>query len=417
MSTNPAGPAAKVISCPACGGTITLRALGQSVMTACPSCGTQIDVSQPQFRLIQKYRRQQQELLIPLGTRGTLQGKPYEVIGALRRSDSAGQWDEYLLFNPYVGFRWLVHDTGHWSFGQMLKDTSRLVSTLGLYFDGHALRKYHHGTPEVTWVVGEFYWRVAVGDKVYATDYMGPPWMLSCEKSDGEVTWTALEYVEPEEVEAAFQISSPERRWLAGNQPNPAVVKWRAIRPITLAALAAVFVVQIGTAIHARNKTMPVGTYDLAQAQGEGHVYGPFTFDAPGSMNELTASAPLENSWVELQCSLVNVATGTSIDFTNELSYYSGIDSDGGWTEGSRQNVAELTGVPAGTYKLIVAGAGSDQAGKPLGTSVFLSLRHDVVPWQNFWLAVTAILLYPGYLLYRRHVIEKERWSEADESL
>ena len=417
MSANPNGPAAKVISCPACGGSITLRALGHSVMTACPSCGTQIDVSQPQIRLIKQYRLQQQQLLIPLGTRGTLRGKLFEVIGALRRGDTGGHWDEYLLFNPYIGFRWLVHDTGHWSFGQMLKDTSRIVSTLGMFYDGHALRKYHQGTPEVTWVVGEFYWRVTVGEKVDATDYMAPPWMLSCEKSSGEITWTALEYVEPAEIEAAFHITSPERQWLAANQPNPAVVKWRAIKPITLAALVAAVVVQIGTAIHARNRTMPVGMYDLAHAQGEGQAYGPFTFEAPGSVNELTATAPLNNSWVELQCSLVNVTTGESFDFTNELSYYNGVDSDGGWTEGSRENVAELTSVPAGTYRLIVAGAGSDQTGQPVSVPVSLSLRHDVVPWRNFWLAVTAILLYPGDLLYRKYAIEKERWSEADDSL
>jgi hypothetical protein len=39
------------------------------------------------------------------------------------------------------------------------------------------------------------------------------------------------------------------------------------------------------------------------------------------------------------------------------------------------------------------------------------------VPWRNFWLAVVAILLYPGYLLYRKYAIEKERWSDADDSL
>src|SRR6185312_12130963 len=118
---------AKAIHCPACGGSITLRALGQSVMAVCPSCGSQIDVSQPAIRLIQQYRHQQQQLHIPLGARGSLRGETFEVIGAMRRGDKGGNWEEYLLFNPYIGFRWLVYDTGHWSFGRSIRDTSRIT--------------------------------------------------------------------------------------------------------------------------------------------------------------------------------------------------------------------------------------------------------------------------------------------------
>jgi predicted RNA-binding Zn-ribbon protein involved in translation (DUF1610 family) len=415
MSAGASGPEPKIINCPSCGGSITLRALGQSVMSVCPSCGTQIDVSQPEIRLIKVYRLQQQQLHIPLGTRGSLRGQMFEVVGALRRGDQAGHWEEYLLFNPYIGFRWLVYDTGHWSLGQMIKDTAHILGGLGgARYDGHSFRKYHRGEPVITWIVGEFYWRAKVGDQVEATDYIAPPYMLSSEKTPSEMTWTYLQYIEPEEIEAAFHIESPERQWLAANQPNPAATALRAVKPIMLAALAAAVIVQIGTAIHARNATLPVGTYDLGQAQGEGQTYGPFTFERAGSMNEVKATAHLNNSWVELQCSLVNTVTGQSIDFTNSFSYYSGIDSDGGWSEGSWENASLITNVPAGTYKLIVAGGGADQSGLPLKVPVYLSLRHDIVPWRNFWLAVLAILIYPGYLLYRNYANEKERWSEAD---
>jgi hypothetical protein len=131
-------------------------------------------------------------------------------------------------------------------------------------------------------------------------------------------------------------------------------------------------------------------------------------------MNELMASAPISNSWVELQCSLVNTATGKSYDFTNGFSYYNGVDSDGRWSEGSTSEAATVSGIPAGTYKLIVAAGGADQAGHPLTVPVSISLRHDVAPWQNFWIGVLIILLYPGYLLYRHYAYERERWSEAD---
>jgi hypothetical protein len=404
----------KAIQCPGCGGSITLRALGQSVMTVCPACGSQIDVSQPEIRLIKQYREQQQRLHLPLGTRGTLRGQTFEVVGAMRRGESSGSWEEYLLFNPYVGFRWLVYDTGHWSFGRMIRDTSRITFALQAHYEGHAFRKYHSGSPRVLWVVGEFYWRVRVGEIVTSSDYVAPPRMLCCEKNEQEITWTQLEYIEPEEVEAAFHITSPPRQWLAANQPNPAAARLRALIPTMLIAIAATLLVQIGTAMHARDTTLPVGTYDMSDAGGAGQVYGPFTFTTQNSVNELTASAPLNNSWVELECSLVNTTTGESYDFRNAFSYYSGVDSDGSWSEGSTHDVSLLTHIPAGTYKLIVSGSGADQAGHPPPVLIQLSLQHDVVPWRNFWLAILGILIYPGYLLYRKRAYERERWSEAD---
>jgi Domain of unknown function (DUF4178) len=412
MSSTPAQ--AKIVECPSCGASITLRALGQSVMTVCASCGTQIDVSRPELRIIKQYRQQQQRLHIPLGTRGTLRGQLFEVIGAMQRADGAGCWDEYLLFNPYIGFRWLTHDTGHWSLGRTIRDVSNVTTTPAAHYRGHYFRRYTHGTAEVRWVVGEFYWRVKVGNEAETRDYVEPPLMLSCEKAPGEITWTLLEYLEPAEVEAAFHITSPQREWLAANQPNPASQKLRAIKPILLVALLAVVLVQIGTAIRAHNTRLPVGLYDMGQAKGESQAYGPFTFSTPGSMNEFLARAPLHNSWVELQCSLVNTVTGQSFDFTDSFSYYSGRDSDGSWSEGSDSGSTTLTGIPAGTYQLVVAAGGADQSGLPLNVPVSLALRHDVTPWQNFWLALLLILIYPGYLLYRRYASERERWSEAD---
>ena len=44
----------KSFSCPNCGGTIAIRAVGVTVTAACASCGSTIDVADPQLRIIQK---------------------------------------------------------------------------------------------------------------------------------------------------------------------------------------------------------------------------------------------------------------------------------------------------------------------------------------------------------------------------
>ena len=60
-------------------------------------------------------RTRQPELEI--GKRGTLAGTEWEVIGwqIRRNAGDPWRWDEYLLFNPYRGFRFLAHDDEGWT--------------------------------------------------------------------------------------------------------------------------------------------------------------------------------------------------------------------------------------------------------------------------------------------------------------
>src|SRR5580693_2202049 len=320
-----ASSGAKMVACPACGASITLRALGQSVMVACPSCGSQIDVSRPDIQLIRKYTAATRALRIPLGTRGTLRKQTFEVIGAMGRSASSGRWEEYLLFNPFIGFRWLVHDHGHWNLGQMIKDTSAVHPDIGMPYQGHRFRKYDMDTATVEWVVGEFYWRVSAGEQVLATDYIAPPLMLSCEKSGQEITWTLLEYIEPAEVEAAFKVQSAERTYLGMNQPNTAAVALRSVRKLALWAVLAAFVVQVLCAALAKNTVLPLGTYNLKHtASDETQVYGPFSLPRAYSVDEVVASGNIDNAWVELQGTLTNTDTGQNYRFVNAFQYYHG---------------------------------------------------------------------------------------------
>jgi hypothetical protein len=411
----PSGP--KMVACPACGASLTLRAIGQSVMIACPSCGSQIDVSRPDIRLIQKYTLATRALHIALGSRGSLRKQTFEVIGAMGRASSGARWEEYLLFNPFIGFRWLVYDHGHWNLGQMIKDTSTVHPDLGMPYQGHRFRKFDMDTVSVDWVVGEFYWRVSTGDRVLATDYISPPWMLSCEKTSEEVTWTILEYLEPGEVEAAFKVQSPERFAVGVNQPNSAAQQLRWVRGPTLWAIAAAFLIQVVCAALAKNTVVQLGSYNLKHtALNETQVYGPYTLSGAHTINEVVASARIENAWVELQGSLVDTTSGKAYHFLDAFQYYHGTDSDGAWSEGSTSGTALIGSVPAGTYNVVIDGSSGDNSGHPLDTTVQIALKYDVVVWRNFWIAVGLILIYPILLALRSATIERERWSDSDYS-
>ena len=399
-----------MVACPACGASLTLRALGQSVTAACPSCGSLIDVARPDIQLIRKYTQQTRQLRIPLGTRGKLRGQLFQIIGAMERSASDARWEEYLLFNPYIGFRWLVYSDGQWSLGRMIRDTSELQPERGRPYQGHLFRQIDSGPVTVGWVVGEFYWRVSTGEQVQAMDFVSPPLMLSREQSEGEVTWTLLEYMQAAEIESAFRIQSAAPKESGTGQPNSAWQTLRLIRKPALYSLLAAFVLQIICVIAAHSRTVDLGAYSLQHdASNETQVYGPYTLSSGHSAVAVLANAPLDNAWVELQGSLVNTVTGQSFRFDDTFQYYHGVDSDGSWTEGARDARILISNIPAGTYNLIVDAISGDQNGRPLNSLVNLKLQLNAVTWRNFWLTVLGILAYPAYLVYHGLRFERER--------
>ena len=68
----------------------------------------------------------------------------------------------------------------------------------------------------MTYVVGEFYWRVSVGETCLAEEYICPPKMLSREVTDKEASWSEAAYLEPEELRTAFKIAAPAPAQIEG---------------------------------------------------------------------------------------------------------------------------------------------------------------------------------------------------------
>lgn len=408
------GPATKSIDCLVCGAPITLRALGASVMVACPSCRSQLDISKPEIQIIKKFRATAESFRLPLGTRGSLRGKTYEVIGAMVRSVDGFRWTEYLLFNPFVGFRWLVEDQGHWSLGETVKDTSAIKPTaIGIRYQDRDFRKFAVGDAVVDIVVGEFYWRVKTDDRAATRDWVAPPLMLSQETTATESTWTLLQYLEPVEVQRAFKITVEEREDIAPHQPCPASVTLQGIQRYLWGALLLALVLQVATVFAARSEKIVVGDYQPAAGRGQETAFGPVHLAASHSLNEISASAPLNDSWVELDYALVNKATGKSYEMGQQFEYYSGVDSDGAWTEGSTSASTLLPAVPAGDYDVLVDASSGGSKGSAVQVPIRLTLTHDVAPWRNFWIACLAIVSYPAILLYRRLVFERRRWGAS----
>lgn len=409
----------KSFNCPSCAAPLEIRAKGTESV-ACGSCGSVIDVANDNFKVLSRYNaRLTREPRLPLGSRGRLRGADYDVVGYLCRQVKVDglpyEWSEYLLYGEQEGFRWLSEYQGHWNF---IKTTTRLpVVTPGkaARFLDRTYRHFQTATAEVSYVLGEFYWRVKVGEDATVSDYVAPPLMLSEERSGKEIVWSLAEYIEPEEIATAFKPPQtlPAKVGIAPNQPSPhtgqASRYWKYFAAFALVAL----LIQIALMVFSDNRMVYQQHFNFDRNSADQEIRTEI-FEIKGRPSNLVVRnrTDLNNNWLYLDMNLIEADTGRSYHFGREISYYHGVDSDGSWSEGNGHDEAVLSEVPAGRYFLQI------DAELPPGWSGMIGDRlevvRDVPGWSNFWLVLASLVLIPLFAWWRGFSFETRRWAESD---
>lgn len=395
-------PRLEGLNCPNCGAPQVIRGFGHTLTVVCPDCHSVLDAKDPKLRILQQATDQRgPRPRIPLGTRGTLQGTVWEAIGFQERcTESEGTrycWREYVLFNPYKGFRYLTEYNGHWNFvraidaspGQSDGNLRPLVT-----YRGQRYIHFQTGEARTTWVLGEFPWQARVGETVTYRDYISPPRMLSSETSADETTWSLGEYLTGDEVWRAFQLQgkAPEARGIFANQPAPpsdAGGLWVAAMFLLLVLL----VMALGFATFSRQEKVLSASYSFTA----GAVTTP-TFELkgrPSDVQVVTVINPGASAFINY--ALINVATGQGYNFGRNLEEV--------------RDAATVAAVPSGRYYLLI-----DPEPEPGASpgNYEVTVRRDVPVTSFYWIAGFLLLIPPAIKGLRAGNFETRRWQESD---
>lgn len=466
-------PVAKVqaMYCPNCGGPVEFRGFGHALTVVCPQCLTVLDASSPILKIIQDAQEAQSQRtpLIPLGQRGNMAGATWECIGfqtrAVEEDGITYEWAEYLLFNPYKGFRYLTNYDGHWNFVtpvESLPERKAVGSRPAVEFEGNLYRHFSGAQAFTVFVLGEFPWRVKAGDEVLADDFVHPPLVLSSETTSSEVTWSLGQYTPGSEIWKAFKLpgNPPRANGVYLNQPSPFRGEGGSIWKRFFLMLITLVVITIAFGELRRGDMVFDEHYRYSTAdQGEpSFVTKVFDIDGNTSPLRVTITTNLINNWAYFNLTLINDVTGDAYDFGREVSYYAGSDSDGSWTEGNQSESIDIPRVPPGKYYLRVepemegspeppvtdsktpgskttasTNTPSKTAASPapaphvrtitpiqqrlanIKTVYYeIAMWHDVASYGWFWLAALFLLIPPIIYTIRAAGFETRRWSSSD---
>jgi hypothetical protein len=409
-------------NCRNCGAAIELRALEMTKTVACTSCAAIQDPKDANLVILQTSKALERvKPTIPLGSRGTLHGHEFEVIGfAYRTITVEGEeygWKEYVLFNRRQGFRYLSEYEGHWNDIRTVRALPQPVRSggrLAASYLGRTYRMFQTAPATVRFVLGEFPWQVRSGDVATVSDYIAPPLMLSAEKTPDETTWSIGEYTDGRQLWQAFRLPGgpPKPAGVFANQPSPYGGKPASYWGLFVVLALVLFFVGALRTIAAARQSVFSGSYLYRPGSAESSFVTP-VFSIPGRASnvEVQTTADVQNNWIGFDYALINVDTGDAFDFSREVSYYSGTDSDGRWTEGSTADSTVLPTIAPGRYYLRVEPE-TDATSPPV--SYKIALRRDVPSPEYYLMALGVLLIPPIVITLRSAAFESKRWQESD---
>ena len=417
--------AAQVFRCPSCAAPMQTRTR-EILAVGCVSCGAVVDTADQNHKLLSKALGTRDEKFTPrlaLGSKGTLEGKPVEVIGFLvkesRVDGIAYDWREYLLAGENGTYRWLTEYDGHWNIADVLSNppaTSGAMELADVQFAGERFRHFS-STPaaEVIQVAGEFTWRVRRGETCRVADYVAPPLLLSREATDNDLNWSLATYVAPEVIGDAFKLPG---RMIApvgiyANQPNPWAETnrrvWHLFWKLVLVALALqafFYFVSSGKVLLRQDFTFSPQMAEETVVTREFEVR-----DRPRKITVRNATS-LDNNWIGLDLMLVNKATGQAWPAARELAYYYGRDGGESWSEGNSSDEVVFLNIPPGTYYLTLDPDIAPE--KPVPVRDVVEVVAGGAGWSNFAMVMVFLAFFPIFTRLRHAAFEARRWAESD---
>lgn len=412
------------INCTECGAGLDVLGGGRVQTHVCGYCGSQLD-AQDDYKVLQKFAGlKRPESPLQIGMTGQIYGVDYTVIGTLGFEERYGgqvwRWVDHQLFSSTHGYAFLTVEKGHFIFSRAYRKATsprwissamveQMDSPPSVTSPAGRHRYYDTSTATIKFAEGEFNWAPRIGDISQTVSLMGTSTVLAFSRTRTEEEIIRSSYPDPKEIADSFGLEwLPALHGIHRLQPYNAGEHDTFIRKV--AGIAAVVCSVLYLALLAIGGGTQTAQTNLSA--GDFPVTVPFEISQANRVAKLAISGDFNNSWTYFDIGITGPDGETVFETGRTISYYSGRDADGNWSEGSRQSTLRFRPNATGTYMLDI------EVGETESTRAFSALNLKVsegalvARWFLFAALFFGLVWVVPTFRWARH--QRARWAGMD---
>ncbi|MGG7439268.1 DUF4178 domain-containing protein [Chryseobacterium arthrosphaerae] len=339
--------------CPACDSENKLDLTFPVREYVCQTCSHLIDVASNNHARHLKVPTE--NVVLDIGQKGKIGDTEYTVTGIIvRKYGSSIFWREYYLKDSKGNDAFMSESDGHWVFlisipATDFKSKDSQIAT----YAGRNYRWYETSQCSIHAAAGFFDEKLDFSLATYK-EYVNGTRMISQEKTGKNIQYFYGAHIPRDKVKRAFKIANmPFYTGIGIVQPYYVDTR-QAINIFCIAALL-ICLLQMYVYTSRTNETVFAETINFADVQDKEMVSKSFTLSGGSAPLKVNAFSGVDNSWANIQLSLVNEKTNEIIYTSRDIEQYHGYEDGESWSEGSQAEEFNLCGVGSGNYHFLIS--------------------------------------------------------------
>ncbi len=412
------------INCTACGAGLNVLGGGRVQTHICSYCGSHLD-AQDAYKVLEKFDSlDRPDSPFHIGMTGQVRGVDYTVIGTLGFEEyyrgRTWRWIDHQLYSPTHGYAFMTVEKGHFIFSRAYRKPTtpswlsptevELRETPPVVMGGaDRFRYYDTSTAQITFAEGEFNWQPKLGDTSTTVNLMSSDAVLGFSKTTTQEEIIRSIYPDQVEIAESFGLEwAPAIHGVHRLQPYRAGLHTGFVRMTALVAMLASLVMFLAA--------LAMGSGTVISEQNVQRNVLPtainFEITNPNHIATLRLDGDFNNSWAYLDIAITGPDDGLIFETGREISYYSGRDSDGNWSEGRRNTRLRFRPTMAGTHTLELAAEETSTSDAFSRLGVQITQGAFVARWFLYAAILFGILWAIPTFKWAWH--QRARWRGTD---
>lgn len=341
--------------CPVCHTQNTLELTFPVEEYACKSCSNLIDIDRNASKKVIK--KPVESVVLEIGQKGIIEGHEYTVVAmVVRKYGSSVYWREYYLKNNKGEDAFLSESDGHWVFLVAIpgEKMGKSWGTQLADYNERSYRWYETTQCHIHAAAGFFEEKLNFRIATYK-EYVNGIRMISEEESGSKIQYFSGKHISKYDIKKGFKLTHmPNYSGIGIVQPYYVDIK-QAINIVCLVALL-ICLLQLYVFTSRTNYTVIEQTIKFEEVKNKEFISNSFMLSGGSAPLKVDVYSDVDNSWVNLQLSLVNEKTNEVTYTSKDIEEYHGYEDGESWSEGSKDEKFNICGVAPGKYHFVITG-------------------------------------------------------------